>query len=115
LIGYLIYKNTYVKNYFGDINVNIDMDNAHEWNTDKMLNESIDSPMERKADEQIKNKDIDELHSGVTALVDELSKRACKAESKLYAIEFIVDEAIKNGYSNGFIADDIRYELNKND
>ncbi|WP_341232416.1 hypothetical protein [uncultured Methylophaga sp.] len=61
------------------------------------------------------DKDIEELHSGLIALVDELSKRACKAESKLYAIEFIVDEAIRNGYSNGFIADDIRDELDKND
>lgn len=37
-----------------------------------------------------------------------MALRAVKAESKLGLIECMVDEAIKNGSVNGFIADDIR-------
>lgn len=58
-----------------------------------------------------KNKDIEELHSGLVALVDELSKRACKAESLLYHARFLAEEDISNG-GNKFFSEDLIMSLN---
>lgn len=55
----------------------------------------------------LKDKDIEELSGGLNALVDEISKRACKAESLLYHARFLAEEDISNGgnkfFSEGLI------------
>ena len=52
------------------------------------------------------DKDIEELNQGIAALVSELSSRACKAESALYAIQFEAEECSRNG-GNQFFCDDV--------